>query len=415
MPHIEWRGGTCRVKWWTGEYHENGRRRYESKGGFDDEEVAYNHGLDRESDVRNSRFISRQQGQLLFKDWNAQWLAANDVADTTRYTYEKTINAQILPEWGEVALTDIKTIAIRAWLNGIKAKYKLKYFKQIKMVFGLQMADACENLLIPSNPMPQDSRRRGKFVKVETEEAIYPDPDQALELAESARAVWGFTGYVMSLTKCYTGMRLGEIRGLQRPYVSPNWPQSDPDAKRRREGTKRYGGDDPLPAIRVQWQHQYVKRVATLLPPKYGSHRTLVIPTFLNALITELLDSHDSPWVFPAPGGGSLLQTDFYNYFWNPALDGTEERTGRYARPAAPGVPELAGMVPHGLRHGHKTWLDEDGHPRVAVEERMGHELPGVEGTYSHVTVEMERRIMESLQTRWEKAVERRQNMIDSQ
>jgi ribosomal protein S12 methylthiotransferase accessory factor YcaO len=32
----------------------------------------------------------------------------------------------------------------------------------------------------------------------------------------------------------------------------------------------------------------------------------------------------------------------------------------------------------------------------------MGHEVPGVEGTYSSVTVAMERAIMEALQGRWE-------------
>ncbi|MFF8912893.1 hypothetical protein ACF08M_06095 [Streptomyces sp. NPDC015032] len=57
------------------------------------------------------------------------------------------------------------------------------------------------------------------------------------------------------------------------------------------------------------------------------------------------------------------------------------------------------------LRHGHKEWLDEDGHPRVAVETRMGHELGGVEGVYANVTPGMESRIAESLQERWEKFV----------
>ncbi|MGN5381116.1 hypothetical protein ACQ4WX_40165 [Streptomyces lasalocidi] len=32
----------------------------------------------------------------------------------------------------------------------------------------------------------------------------------------------------------------------------------------------------------------------------------------------------------------------------------------------------------------------------------MGHEVPGVEGTYSSVTVAMERAIMKALQDRWE-------------
>jgi hypothetical protein len=38
----------------------------------------------------------------------------------------------------------------------------------------------------------------------------------------------------------------------------------------------------------------------------------------------------------------------------------------------------------------------------------MGHEVPGVEGTYSSVTVPMERAIMAALQERWERHQEDR-------
>jgi integrase len=62
----------------------------------------------------------------------------------------------------------------------------------------------------------------------------------------------------------------------------------------------------------------------------------------------------------------------------------------------------VEGLTPHGLRHGHRVALDEAGHPRVAIEERMGHEVPGVEGTYSHTTITMERKIAETLQSDWE-------------
>jgi integrase len=65
-------------------------------------------------------------------------------------------------------------------------------------------------------------------------------------------------------------------------------------------------------------------------------------------------------------------------------------------------------MVPHGLRHGTKAWFDEDGvHSRVAIKERMGHRIQGVEGVYSQVTPAMELQIAESLQERWEKASRR--------
>ncbi|MBQ1165391.1 integrase, partial [Streptomyces sp. A73] len=70
MPYIEWRGDTVRVKWWGGEYTASGKKRYESASGpgpgdrFRDENEAYEYGLDRESDVRNLRHVSRHSGRI---------------------------------------------------------------------------------------------------------------------------------------------------------------------------------------------------------------------------------------------------------------------------------------------------------------------------------------------------------------
>jgi hypothetical protein len=101
--------------------------------------------------------------------------------------------------------------------------------------------------------------------------------------------------------------------------------------------------------------------------------------------------------------GGPLIRTEFTESYWNPIVNGSDARTGRYARPEILPVEEFRGKRLHLVRHGHKEWLDEDDkHARVAVESRMGHEVAGVEGLYSNVTPVMERRIMESLQARWD-------------
>jgi hypothetical protein len=167
-----------------------------------------------------------------------------------------------------------------------------------------------------------------------------------------------------------------------------------------------------MPAIRVERQVQYKDSTLTFMAPKYESYRSLVIPPFLAELLDRLLASHDSQWVFPALNGNSLGVMNFSYVWWRPIADGAEERVGRQARwnrSAIPPVPSFAGKRLYLIRHGHKAWLDEDGHPRFAVESRMGHEVPGVEGTYSSVTVAMERAIMKTLQERWERLQERTQ------
>ncbi|WP_329143623.1 integrase [Streptomyces sp. NBC_01456] len=405
MPYVEWRGSKCRVRWDTGKVHpETGKKIYDSKSGFADEAVAYEYGLDRESDVRNDRYISNADGNILFEGWAKSWLAGLDLADTSYVTYESIIKAQLIPQWGDVSLRKITTTQYQRWAKMTRARYSAHYAGSILSLFGLLMTDAVDHRppLIAETPVPRTSRRRGRYTRPEEPEVLTPTTEQVVQLAVNAHEVWGLTGYVFMLTKAFTGMRLREMYGLRREFASPTWPGSDPDVRRRTKALKRYGG---MSALRVQWQHQYAKGVPTLQLPKYGSARALVLPPFLHALHGQLLESHESDWVFPSAGGGHLLGTRFYPCYWRPAVDGAEERGGRWARGAVPAVEGLQGMVPHGLRHAQKQWLDEDGHSRVASEERLGHRLQGVEGTYSEVTVPMELRIVEALQERWEKVM----------
>ncbi|MFI0421741.1 hypothetical protein [Spongiactinospora sp. 9N601] len=73
--------------------------------------------------------------------------------------------------------------------------------------------------------------------------------------------------------------------------------------------------------------------------------------------------------------------------------------SGEPAEEAVP--PVVAGAVFHGLRHHHKTVLDELDVPEVLVCERMGHQMGGIQGRYSHVTELMRRRLNSGLQRRY--------------
>jgi hypothetical protein len=71
-------------------------------------------------------------------------------------------------------------------------------------------------------------------------------------------------------------------------------------------------------------------------------------------------------------------------------------------------LPVLHGLTPHGLRHGHQTWMDEDGIPEVLKTERMGHEMPGMHGVYGHVSPGMRTDLKAALQQRWESSLRER-------
>jgi integrase len=420
MPYPEKRGNKWRVRWNTGKRHpETGKWLYDSQGGFDDRDEAMNYGLDRESDIRNDRYTSRRDGSLLMRDYCRTWPETQDVGHLRRKALKSMIRLYIEPRWGDLAVGDIKASSVRAWKMWLDDQPNIGegYGREIFGTFSMMMDDAVEDGMRQASPV-QKKRRRGKYKKTKRERKKDMLIEDVHQLACNALTYWGFPGYVFVLTMAFTGMRPAELYALRREYCPPNWPASDPrhepaEEARYEEDMERYAGDDPMPAIRVEWQHQWKDSVLSLLPPKYESRRTLVVPPFLAELLEMLLDSHDFDYVFPSINSGELAKANFTYAYWRKIADGQKER-----RPKAEGVGKgqggsrrwLPGWEPvknwagkrlYLLRHGHKEWVDEDVPIRIAVESRMGHEVAGVEGLYSNVTVGMEKRIMAALQARW--------------
>jgi hypothetical protein len=76
-------------------------------------------------------------------------------------------------------------------------------------------------------------------------------------------------------------------------------------------------------------------------------------------------------------------------------------------------LPLRRGQTPHGLRHGHQTWLDDLGVRYVLQSERMGHEVPGMRGVYSHITPRMRAELRDGLQELWEASLHERAQLAE--
>lgn len=93
--------------------------------------------------------------------------------------------------------------------------------------------------------------------------------------------------------------------------------------------------------------------------------------------------------------------------------EGQERCPGSFGPPAqdpplCAWLPVKTGLTPHGLRHSHKTWMVEDGIPEILAELRLGHEVPGMRGLYSHVSAKMRDELKAALQARWEESLRER-------
>lgn len=424
MPYVEVRGNSIRVKWWNGQYKldadgkPTNKKLYDSASGpapgvkFTNEHEAYTYGLDREYEQRHGKGVRRADASTLMSQYIWMWFDATDVRHNSTRTYRSILRSVIEPYWGSRPVGDITPIEYDVWKRRITDQYSENYAGQITGIFKMLMEDAVTKYRLRADSPIIEQRRRGRYKKRQVARVKTELPFEAVhQLASNAHTVWGFTGWTFIWTLAFTGMRPpGEMVGFQRGFASPNWPGTDPVPSRGREAAKRYKG---MHALRVQHQAYYVDSVPTLAGPKYDSYRTLVIPPFLHEMHKALLASHSSPWVFPAMSGKHLLSTPFTDSYWKPIRDGAEERKpqgrwkSRYARPKIPAVPEMAGQDIYRLRHWHRELLDEPGADiaPIAKEARMGHEVAGMEGVYSRVTIGMERRIVTYLQTVWEKNV----------
>ncbi|MEE1819356.1 tyrosine-type recombinase/integrase [Streptomyces sp. SP18ES09] len=345
-----------------------------------------------ETDVRRKAFINPRDGRMTVEEWATHWLASIDVGPLSDKEYRLRIKNQILPEWGLVALGDLSPTGIAAWEKRVRLKLSKNYADGVMSVFRTMLDDAVAERLLAANPVAaRKSGRRGRYMPKATEEKVTATPRQVLLIARNGLALRGLNEYAIVLASAYTGLRIGELAGVHRDQVEVT------DSGR---GARLHS---------VQ-QSQYVGGVFTEIGNKYDSGRGLILPPFLAELLGELMASRpESEWVFTAPKGGRLLRSgDWYSTTWRPMVAGRAPRgvvRGAKERLGARPVLGVEGLTPHGLRHSQKVWLDEGNHPRVAVEARLGHVLPGVEGTYSHVTLKMELAIAGYLQELWEESL----------
>ncbi|MFE4017770.1 tyrosine-type recombinase/integrase [Streptomyces sp. NPDC059101] len=339
--------------------------------------------------MRRKSFINPRDGRVTVAVWASGWIESIDVGPLSDVEYRRRLKNQILPQWGSVPVGDISPTAVAAWEKALlRGRISKNYADGVVGIFRTMMDDAVSEGLRGDNPVAaRKSGRRGRFQSQRPEKKIIATPRQALLVARNALEMRVLNEYAIVLTSAYTGLRIGELAAVHRDQLA---------LKDEKHG----------PRVHAIQQSHYVGGVFTEIQPKYDSGRGLIIPQFLAEVLQELVDSRPSEWVFTAPKGGRMIRGgDWYAETWRPIVHGRAPRgvvRGARARTGIRPVLGVEGMVPHGLRHSHKVWLDEGGHPRVAVEARMGHVLQGVEGVYSHVTLPMELRIADQLQGLWE-------------
>jgi integrase len=433
-----------------------------------------------EAKIRRGTWRDPSAGQETFGEYANRWYEAQDLAASTMQNYRRHVEEHLLPVFADKALAGILRSDVDTWEKQEKTAYAASSVKTWRSTLHLILEDAVDEGLIASNPAAK-RRGRGKRAGRSRDrgpEKVITDPLGLLLIAERAALLSGRDDeFVAVVLKGYTGMRWGEIVGLETQYARPG-------------------------AIRVEHQlYELDSGELVRCPPKDDSYRTIDAMDWLSALVADHIartkptpcSCHGKRYVFRGQGtartgghqgaklvdvarlsgvstgtvsnvlnhphrvaeatrvriekaivdlgfvrGGAVLEhaahwrrNGFATWLFTPAASGWyPKKAPQEARPVPilaepwPGVPARGrgatdradacwlpiakGLTPHGLRHTHRTAMEDLGAEKVLMDERMGHLDGSVSARYAHVTPGMRRRLMLGLTRQWEAALDAR-------
>jgi integrase len=294
---------------------------------------------------------NRMRLSVLLERW-VEDAARPSIRQTTYYSYKGIIKNHIDPRIGGTTLAILNPVHIQRLYadmerDGVGPRVRqlthavLRRALKLALRWGLIARNPCDAIDPPRVPKRQISPLTTEQVQ------------KFLETAKSDRF------YALYVVAIGTGMRLGEIFGLQ-------WP--DVGLKGR--------------AINVRSTLIEINGKLSLAEPKTPkSRRRVDLPQF----VVDALTKHRAqsvregfakvPWVFCNSTGGPLRRTHFHVNQFKPLLATADLPTIRF----------------HDLRHTSATLLLAAGvHPKV-VQERLGHSQIGITlDTYSHVVPTMQ-------------------------
>ena len=296
-----------------------------SESGFETKAAALAWGRDQEARIREGRWTDPNAGKLTVGEWIERWLAVQDVGISTADSREYMIRRFIRPAWGDTALSDLSTEEITKWENALPAREGItpRTARAARTLLGTVLGDAASTRppLIPYNPAlrPRNRGRRTGRRLQRAPQRTWATPLQVLLIAERAALLTGRDeDFTMITTIGYTGLRWGEMIGLEQEYARPQ-------------------------QTHVEWQLRELNGRFYRLPPKDDSYRSpdwepnlpVDLPPFLAELLaTQVKDHPRQPcscasrhggsgrYVFLGPDGAHYRRSNYCRRVFRPACDG---------------------------------------------------------------------------------------------
>lgn len=298
----------------------------------------------------------------LFGDFATEWYRerkAPFVSASTRNNYRTMLNKHILPEFGDRKLRAIRPIELQRFVNTFDGASKSQITSAITTLQAI-FAAAKEDRILSADP--SENLRRPSATPPEEKRAL-TDDERARMLALFPTHEYGLYLAVMY----YTGMRPGEVRGLQ--WGDFDWTED---------------------LIHVQRDVDYATKTATIGALKTNSaDRYIPIAGDLRALLWPRREA-PTAFVFPGKNGKPLAQTTATRMWIRLMVDcgmadpitdetcyGPGDLRGQY-RPR---------ITPHAMRHNYITMCWENGLDILLTMRLVGHaDYQTTRNIYTHLS-----------------------------
>lgn len=310
---------------------------------------------ERELEVKNNTFID--PSSVLFADYLDGWLVTIEktLSPHTLAIYRVLANTTMKGKLGGLKLSQMKPLHIQRFVDALQDDYKPNSINFIYRILHKALQDAVNLGLMGRNPatniiLPKGSHRSMKQYTKEQISAI-------LSAAEAKDC------HLLISVALETGMRVGEIRGLQFGDLKDNCI----DVQRSISDT---GGNIIIKST------------------KSGKSRMVAITPRLAEMIEQerlrqILEGVNNPngWVFPGSGNNPVT-SNWISYRVERIADMTGIR-----------------ITMHMLRHNQATMLIVAGVPAKIVAERLGHASTQItEEIYTHIATDDQQQAIHAIQ-----------------
>ncbi len=296
-----------------------------------------------EADITRGRWTDPETGKVNFGEFAQTWFKERDYASTTRGRKGTVIRLHILLKLGSLEIGEITTPRVRRWRaelleSGLGEPSVVKAYQILRAM----MNTAVDDGLVQRNPC----RIKGAGVTKSPERPVLT-VDEVLAVADAIEGRYR----VMVLLAAFTGLRFGELAGLQRRDI---------------EVEKRF--------VRVQRAvaEPNSGKLEIKAPKSEAGVRTVSFPASLVPELEEHLrifgEDGRTGHLFVGPKGGRLRRNNFHSV-WTNAL-------------AKAGV---TGVHFHDLRHTGNTLAATGGATTRELMHRMGHSTVRAAMIYQHL------------------------------